>query len=77
MFLGETKTRLRPEISSPVRENQEEGEDEEDEEDTQSMIFARRQSGGGEERCTPGLSVLWLIPLTIHIQGTYEDLRYN
>ena len=54
MFLGETKTRLRPKISSPVRENREEGEDEEDEEDTQSMIFARRQSGGGEERCTPG-----------------------
>ena len=77
MLLGETKTRLRPEISSPVRENWEEGEDEEDEEDTQSMIFAPRQSSGGEERCTPGLSVLWLIPLTIHIQGTYGDLRYN
>ena len=73
MFLGVTKTRLRPEISSPVKDNRED----EDEEHTQSMIFARRQSGGGEERCTPGLSVLWLIPLTIHIQGTYGDLRYN
>ena len=60
-----------------MRENREEGEDEEDKEDTQLMIFAPRQSGGGEERCTPGLSVLWLIPLTIHIQGTYGDLRYN
>ena len=77
MLLGETKTRLRPEISSPMRKNREEREDEEDEGDTQSMIFAPRQSSGGEERCPPGLSVLWLIPHTIHIQGTYGDLRYN
>ena len=76
MLLGENKIILRPKISSPVRENWEEGEDDEDEEDTQLMIFAPRQSGGGE-RCTHGLSVLWLIPLTIHIQGTYGDLRYN
>ena len=26
---------------------------------------------------SPGLSVLWLIPLIIHMQGTYGDLRYN
>ena len=41
MFLGDTKTRLRAKISSPVRENQEAGEDEEDEEDTQSMIYPK------------------------------------
>ena len=37
MLLGESKTGLRPEISSPVRENREEGEeDEEDDEETRS-----------------------------------------
>ena len=74
MLLGETKIILRPKISSPVRENWEEGEDDEDEEDTQLMIFAPRQSGGGEERCTPGLSVLWLIPLyNSHSRNIWES----